>query len=461
MIGLFMISIFISVLLFLMITYGLLNKGPLAGITSEDIREATTNIAIELEENPEIKRDEIIQILQSANENYPNMCFTILLESNEIIEGDKGIGIDSIKGLIKALSQKEQYQCDIWVESKEILLEGQVAYLIVGVEKSDFKTITYYFNGPKAKGVLGKIMLLGLFLTLIISSLVTYYFMKKMIARIEEIDHAIDVFEIGKLDVRIADTKQDELGKLSRSFNDMAKKIEEQVKIQETYEEKRKQLISNLSHDLRTPLASVVGYSELLLNGLRENEDEQRYIEIIYRKAIYMEKLLNELLEFSRLENGNLKLRLTKGDIVEYVREILIEYIPKLEEQQIELVAEIEEESIALEFDPDKLQRAIRNLIDNAMKYGMAARKLRIAVYEKEREVHIEIEDFGDGMNQETLQHIFERFYRGNKSRDTASGGMGLGLSISQEIIKQHGGILEVKSQIAKGTKATIKLPIK
>lgn len=405
-----MISIFISVILFLMITYGLLNKGPLAGITPEDMREAITNIAIELEEHPEIKKDEMIQILQSANEKYPNMYFTILLESNEIIEGDKSIGIDSIKELIKVLSQKEQYQCNIWVESTEILLEGQVVYLI---------------------------------------------------ARIEKIDRAIDAFEIGKLDVRIVDTKQDELGKLSRSFNDMAKKIEEQVKIQEAYEEKRKQLISNLSHDLRTPLSSVVGYSELLLNGLRENEDEQRYIEIIYRKAIYMEKLLNELLEFSRLENGNLKLRLIKGDIVEYIREILIEYIPKLEEQQIELVAEIEEESIILDFAPDKLERAIRNLIDNAMKYGMAARKLRIAVYEKEREVHIEIEDFGDGMNQETLQHIFERFYRGNKSRDTASGGMGLGLSISQEIIKQHEGILEIKSKIDKGTKATIKLPIK
>lgn len=460
MIGLFILSIFISVIIFLLTTYGLLNKGYFSGITPEIMKQVSQEVVSSINEKQESSKQQIEEILKEANKTYKHMCFAIVLESNQVIDGGEDIGIESINELITCLSQNEQYESSIWVSTESIQFKGEQGYLVAAVDKNDFKTITYYFNGPKAKGVLGKIMLLGLIMTMIISSLVMYLFMRKIMWRIRLIDQAIDEFEIGNLKVRIENQKSDELGKLAHSFNGMATRIEEQIRLQEEYEEKRKQLISNISHDLRTPLASVVGYSELLLDEIGDYKEHHRYLEIIHRKALYMEKLLNQLLEFSRLENGNIKVQKEQGDIVECIREILIEYIPILEEQQIELVLELEEETIVIGFDQNKLERAIRNLIDNALKYGMEKKKLRIAVYKVQEKVVIEIQDFGEGMNEETLSHIFERFYRGNKGRGTKIGGIGLGLPISQEIIKQHGGQLEIMSNMNQGTKCSIMLPI-
>lgn len=459
-IGLFILSIFISVIIFLLTTYGLLNKGYFSGITPEIMKQVSQEVVTSINEKQESSKQQIEEILKEANKTYKHMCFAIVLESNQVIDGGEDIGIESINELITCLSQNEQYESSIWVSIESIQFKGEQGYLVVAVDKNDFKTITYYFNGTRAKGVLGKIALLGLIMTMIISSLVMYLFMRKIMWRIRLIDQAIDEFEIGNLKVRIENQKSDELGKLAHSFNGMATRIEEQIRFQEEYEEKRKQLISNISHDLRTPLASVVGYSELLLDEIGDYKEHHRYLEIIHRKALYMEKLLNQLLEFSRLENGNIKVQKEQGDIVECIREILIEYIPILEKQQIDLVLELEEETIIIGFDQNRLERAIRNLIDNALKYGMEKKKLRIAVYKVQEKVVIEIQDFGEGMNKETLSHIFERFYRGNKGRGTKIGGIGLGLPISQEIIKQHGGQLEIISNMNQGTKASIMLPI-
>ena len=456
--ALFILSIFISVLVFAATFYNLINKGYLSGITPDEMRQANEKTASLIETSNKSTKEELATLLNTINGQNKTMRFSILLEGNEVI-GDTQ-SIDSLETLVTHLSQNEEYDVGTWIVARPIQLSNQKGYLITEVDKNSFKTITYYFNGPKARGVVGKMVLLGLAMTLVITSLVTYLFSRNIMKRMKKIDQAIDEFELGHLKIRIDEQNKDEIGKLAYSFNDMADKIEQQVKEQQDYEEKRKQLISNISHDLRTPLASVVGYSELLLDIHDGRQEDKRYIEIIHRKALYMEKLLGELLEFSRLENGTMKVQLNQGDIVECIREILIEYLPSIDEQNVELILELEENPIKIWFDQDKIERVIRNLIENAFKYGMDKKKLRIAAYKKKNQAIIEIEDFGEGMDEETLRHIFERFYRGDKGRSTKSGGMGLGLSIAQEIIRRHGGSLEIISEINKGTKAIIQLPI-
>lgn len=455
-IGLFVLSIIISVLVFSITFYYLLDKGYLAGVSPDKMLGANEQVAAQID-NKQLEKQEIIDAIEKANRAYPNMRFSVLLDSDEVIEGCKHVGIASVGEMIEQLASNDQYDRNTWMVAKSIIISGEQGYLITAVDKKDFKTIIYYFNGPKARGVLGKMMLLGLCMTVVITSLVTYLFSRGLMVRMKKIDKGIDAFEIGSLSTRIEDQKKDELGKLAIRFNEMADKIESQVKEQAAYEEKRKQLISNISHDLRTPLSSVIGYSELLLEG-DEQEDKTRYLNIIHRKALYMEKLLDQLLEFSRLESGRMVVSLKQGDIVECVREILIEYIPTMDKENIELILELEEEPILVAFDQDKIERVIRNLIDNAFKYGMTKKKLRVAAYRKERQAIIEIEDFGEGMDAETLSHLFERFYRGDKGRSTKVGGMGLGLSIAQEIMKQHHGNIEITSVVKQGTKAMISL---
>jgi len=447
---LFIFSIFISVIVFLLTAYVLLNKGYWSGITPEDIDSATRKIISEMNQN----NDSVAQaeeILGKALQQHEAIQFSIRLDNGKCIGADSHIA--STEQLVMALSHNTQYNAQQWVSAYPITIEGEPGYLIATVNKAAFKTITYYFNGPKAKGVLGKITLLGLLMTLLISSLFMYFFSRRLMQRMKSIDKAIDEFELGNLSIRIDNQKRDELGKLASSFNGMAERIQQQVKEQEEYEEKRKQLISNLSHDLRTPLSSIVGYSEMLLD--KQNE-EHKYIDIIHKKAVYMEKILSQLLDFSRLEAGGFKVSLQRGDIVECIREILVEYIPLMDEQQIESIIELPDQPIEVDFDQDKMERVIRNLLDNAFKYGMENKKLRIAVNRIEQKIKIVIQDFGAGMEPNVLNHIFDRFYRANKGRATKSGGIGIGLSIVQEIIKQHKGTIEVTSTPKKGTKVEI-----
>ena len=456
-IGLFILSIIISVLVFSVTFYQLLDHGYLAGVTPDKMLITSEKVASSIEEEHDTA---YINILNEVNSTYAPMMFAILLEDHKVIEGEKAVGIESEAELIEHLSRNDQYDTDIWVAARPIQLQNKRGYLITAANKKDFKTITYYFNGPKASGVLGKMLLLGLMMTLCITSLVTYLFSRKLMVRMKKLDKAIDAFELDNLTTRIEVEKEDEIGKLAARFNEMADKIEGQIKLQAAYEEKRKQLISNISHDLRTPLSSVIGYAELLLDGGEEEKDNKRYLGIIHRKALYMEKLLNQLLDFSRLENGSIKVKKEQDDIVECVREILIEYIPAMDEQNIELELGLPDEPIIVAFDKDKLERVVRNLMDNAFKYGMDQKQLRVAAYRKEDEAIIEIKDYGEGMDEETLSHLFERFYRGDKGRRTKVGGMGLGLSIAEEIMERHGGKLEIESGVKKGTRAIIKLPI-
>lgn len=466
-IAVFILSILISVIVFLAITYGLLNEGYFSGLTSEDMNEAIEQVVEDIKMKSNLSQEEIEDILEKAHQEYPLMHFEILKDEEmdrQIIKEVKNTAKISIQELIVALSNNGEYQSTQWVVARPIMINEEIVYLLNSVDRADFKTITYYFNGPRARGVLGNIVLLGLTLTCIISSLCTYLFLRNTMKRVKQIYDGMNEFKLGNLTVRIEDKQKDEINQVAISFNEMATQIEEQIRGREEYEEKKRKLLSNISHDLRTPLSSVIGYSELLLGKeeeqLAHSEEAKKYIEIINRKAIYMEKLLGELIELSKIESGDLKLQLHQGDIVECMREILIEYLPAIDREEIQLDLDLPEEPISIAFDQERMERVLRNLLDNALKYGMEGKRLNICMYKETEWAMIEIQDFGVGMDEKTQQHIFERFYRGEKARGTKSGGMGLGLAISQEIIKQHGGDITIISKPQQGTKIVIKLLI-
>ena len=146
-------------------------------------------------------------------------------------------------------------------------------------------------------------------------------------------------------------------------------------------------------------------------------------------------------------------------DIID--KSLIYEYLPELEKNQYELVLEIPEESITGNWDKEKLGRVFRNLMDNALKYGMDGKKLRIAVEKREQQVSIEIQDFGKGIPEKEISHVTKQFYRADHARNSKQGGMGLGLFIVQEIIKLHGGNFSIESKEQQGMKAGMRIPIK
>ena len=197
----------------------------------------------------------------------------------------------------------------------------------------------------------------------------------------------------------------------------------------------------------------------MLRDEIYESKEEQKqYIDIIHRKAEYMEYLLTELMEYSSLQLGKLKLDRKKMNMTELIREIMIEYYPTIEKNGYELELELPHADIYGNWDKNRMSRVLRNLVDNALKYGMDGKKVRIFLSQTDKYVVIEIQDYGIGMKEEDLKHIYDMFYRADGARNSKSGGMGLGMYITKEIIRLHDGTIEVISSIHKGTIVRIKI---
>lgn len=460
LIAIYIFSIITSVVVFMLSTYYLLNIGYYSGITKKDMKNVAQKIA------NENTLDSIAATLTYYKERYPKMEFELFISNEEYYATTSKPFVTTYMELVDSLEGDNEYSKEHVVIAKSLEVESgqgeqEQAYLLVSVYKEVFATVTYSFWGRRANGILGKITLFGLVITLCVLSIFIFLFMKKIAKRIRNIYIGIEAFELGNAGVRIQDEQKDEIGDLACSFDTMAEKIEEQLTEKEQYEESRKQLVSNLSHDLRTPLSSILGYSEMLKDGLCTEEGEQkRYMNTIHRKAGYMNQLLGELLEFSRLDIGSMELHKERCNLSELLRELIIEYLPVIEVRGIALEVEIPEQAVFGELDKERMERSIRNVIDNALKYGMQGKKLRIALTKEDTFVRIEVQDYGQVLSEETRKHVFERFYRGDTARNSKAGGMGLGLAITEEIIQKHGGSIWIESEVNKGTCIVIILHI-
>ncbi len=396
----------VSMTVFLLFCYYCLHSGYFSGISREDMKQALTQGQQLLAETE--MQEEVLQKLEA---DYKEMDFALLENGNWKTEASVPV-LTSEVDLFSAINGQHQICAEYEVEATAIQQDRQVAYLICFVDRMKMEAMTYEFNMPRASGMLGKLAIVGVVITLFFIGVVIYG-------------------------------------------------IQREYEKKEREEKSRKELISNLSHDLRTPLSSVLGYSEMLKNGIYDDEaEQQQFYDIIYRKAIYMEKLLTELLEYSRLELGTIRLQKQNMDMTEFVREILIEYYPELEKNQYELVLEMPDEPIIGNWDKEKIGRVLRNLIDNALKYGMDGKKLRIAVEKREKQVYVEIQDYGKGIPQKEISHVTERFYRADHARNSQKGGMGLGLFIVQEIVKLHNGSFYMESKEQQGTRIGVRLPV-
>ncbi len=242
----------------------------------------------------------------------------------------------------------------------------------------------------------------------------------------------------------------DELGLLIQDFNRMAQALE-------TVEARRTELIGTVAHELRTPLSGLQGYAEGLSDGLFE---PQQAAQAIHREVSRLKRLVNDLSEVSRVESGAVHLKLEHFDWVPLVHEILERYQPIFLEGNTPIKVQISTASVIVEADRDRVTQILINLLSNALKHAPESRievTLKMLI---PQEAHLEIRDFGAGIAPEHLPHLFERFYRADPSRSSATGGSGVGLTISSHLARAMGGRLEVKSVLGTGSSFTLILPL-
>lgn len=286
---------------------------------------------------------------------------------------------------------------------------------------------------------------------------------KRIINPIEKLQKAVEQISSGNYEVRIENDIFNEIGILIHQFNDMAEKLQKGEKAKREYENNRKALIANISHDLKTPITSVSGYIEAILDGVVTSPEKiSSYLKIVESNINYINKLIDDLFLFSKLDLQKLEFEFEIVKIKSFMRDLMEEFEFTLGEENVifNFYDKIEEE-LQVNIDRKRIYQAIRNIIGNAVKYGSVNNlSIKTELIKEGDFIKINIEDNGPGIEKDKLSHIFDRFYRVDTERTKDLMSTGLGLAIAKEIIEAHGGSISVCSILNEGSTFIIMLPI-
>jgi signal transduction histidine kinase len=250
---------------------------------------------------------------------------------------------------------------------------------------------------------------------------------------------------------------RNELGDIANTFNLMAARIQEEMELRKQSENLRRQLTLDITHDLKNPLAVIMGYAEYCIKHPQQNQEAN--LNIIYQKSIRANELLERLFELTRLESPDYQLTLTENDLCEYLRLKCASIVPRLEREGFLYEFDIPEKELNTCFDAKEMDRVLDNLIENALRYNKSGTLLKVGLAEKGEVLELIISDNGVGISSSYSDRIFEPFVRTDESRNSESGGSGLGLAIVKRIIRMHKWEISLTSDLGKGCTFTISIP--
>ncbi len=294
-----------------------------------------------------------------------------------------------------------------------------------------------------------------LLILLLTAAMLIIWIYQGIIRPIKKLEAATLNIQQGNLDFTIETEGKDEISELCASFEEMRKRLKESAEQQMASERENKELISNIAHDLKTPITAVKGYSEGLLDGVADTpEKREKYLRTINSKANEMDALLNELTLYSKIDTNRIPYNFNKLNVAAYFNDCIDELGMDLENKNIGLAYfNYVDNDVMIIADPEQLKRVVNNIIGNSVKYLDKRQGLiNIRIKDVGDFIQVEIEDNGRGIAAKDLPYVFERFYRADTSRNSATGGSGIGLSIVKKIIEDHGGKIWATSKESVGT---------
>lgn len=267
---------------------------------------------------------------------------------------------------------------------------------------------------------------------------------------IRELTAAADEMGEGNLSVRTSKRYQDELGTLADTLNTMASRLEQ-------HEALKNDFISSISHEIRTPLTNIHGWVITLKSDPAKDESLwSEGLDIIDAESIRLTHLVDELLDFSKLENGRIQLALTKVELPKLLQQIITQLMPRASRLGLDLRIEMDPALPPLNIDENRMKQVLINVLDNAFKFSRPNGLVSLRAAQHDHEIHMTVQDNGQGIKASDLPHITQKFYHGNEQ----SSGSGLGLAICQEIMKLHQGSLEIESEWGEGTTVRLRIPL-
>lgn len=315
---------------------------------------------------------------------------------------------------------------------------------------------------PQIRFMAMELVIAVIMILIITSLLLTLWMHHSIVKPIMRLKLATQNIKEGNLDFELPiEDGGDEISSLTRDFEEMRVILKDNAEEKMKAEAESKELIRNISHDLKTPLTTIKGYVEGLLDGVADTpQKREKYLRTIYNRTIDMDRLIDELTMYSKIDMDRVPYTFNKIDINQYMMDCCEEMGPELETKGIEMeYHNFSNEEQYVMIDAEQMKRVINNIINNSVKY-MSQRKgiIRIEVFNDGEYALVRIEDNGKGIRQEDLKHIFERFYRADSSRNSSQGGSGIGLAIVKKVVEEHGGMIWAESKEGTGTTMSIRL---
>lgn len=291
---------------------------------------------------------------------------------------------------------------------------------------------------------------------------ITMYLSRSILTPLRELKADIKKLTEGSFEFEIAYSEDSEISELCVMLDKLRIKLKDNVRKQLDYERERNMLIANISHDLKTPITSIKGYVEGVIDGVADTpEKQERYLKTVLSKAELMDELIDNLSMYSKLELKKIPFCFRYTDICGFISNETAEYIPELLQEDMETELNIPSHAIIVRIDRTKMRRVISNIIGNAVKYKKEGKgKITIGIAEFNRGAVISFHDNGIGISESETDKVFEGFYRSDLSRSSGIKGNGLGLSITKQIIEESGGRIWIKSREGIDTQVNIYLPV-
>lgn len=287
------------------------------------------------------------------------------------------------------------------------------------------------------------------------NGILTFLVSRSLIKPLYSLKNAAEQIKEGNLEQEVNLNRKDEIGELGAAFEEMRIRLNASIRLQLQYEENRKELISNISHDLKTPITGIKACVEGIQDGIADTGPKrEKYINMIAKKTEEMDRLIDELFLFSKLDLKRLPFHLEPLDLSDYLSDYVEEQSIDPRRQGIMVsFSLVGDKPVSVMADREKLRRVIMNIMDNSLKYmNKEQKEIRVELIDGKEEATVHIQDNGPGINNKALPYIFDRFYRVDPSRNTATGGSGLGLAIVKQIVEGHGGRVWAESRIGEGT---------
>lgn len=329
-------------------------------------------------------------------------------------------------------------------------------YGITGEEYKDFaKSIRVLGDMPEIQQFIISACIAVVLILTFTAMIMMVWIYGSIISPIHKLQEAAQNVEEGNLNFEIKPEKDDEMGRLMQAFEKMRIRLRDNAEEKLKSDRESKELISNISHDLKTPITAIKGYVEGIRDGVADTPEKmEKYIGTIYNKANEMDTLINELTLYAKIDTNRIPYNFAKLNVAEYFNDCIEEIGLDLEAKNIGLAYfNYADEDVQIIADPEQLKRVVNNIVGNSVKYLDKQKGfINIRIKDVGDFIQVEIEDNGRGIAARDLPYIFDRFYRADASRNSATGGSGIGLSIVKKIIEDHGGKIWATSKESIGT---------